>query len=978
MKDLKDLAAYRLLKQEYVRELNSESYILEHKKSGARVFLLSNDDDNKVFSIGFRTPPSDSTGVPHIMEHSVLCGSDKFPVKDPFVELVKGSLNTFLNAVTYPDKTIYPIASTNEKDFQNLMDVYLDAVLHPNIYKEEKIFMQEGWHYELESENEPIRYNGVVYNEMKGALSSPEGMLGHYTQELLFPDNCYGYESGGDPRAIPDLTYEQFLNFHRTYYHPANSYIYLYGDLDMAEKLEWMDREYLSHYDRNDPQAQVDSAICAQKPFDAPKEAEVYYPITEEETEENASYLSVSSVIGTVPEPELDMAMQVLEYTLIDAPGAALKQALLDAGIGGDILGGYEDGTLQPCFTVTAKGANAEQKDAFLAVVKETLQKLADEGINKKSLLAGINYYEFHYREADFGSMPKGLIHGIRALDSWLYDGDPLTYLRYEDVFAFLKKAAEEGYFEQLIRKYLLDNPFTAVVVLKPKKNLTAEEDARVAKKLADYKASLTEEEIRELVKQTKELKEYQDTPSPKEELEKIPMLRREDIDPKAEEMHWTEHLFHGVQVLHQEYATSGISYVKVLFNTNRVPAEDLSYAALLKAILGYVDTKHYSYADLTSEIYLNTGGIRFSTQSFAKLGRTGEFTGAFVADMKVLHGKLEAGFGLLAEILSGSVIEDEKRLGEILRETRSRSRMRLERGSHQAAAGRAMSYLSPIFQYNDMTGGIGYYGFLEDTVRAFEKDPKALIAKLKEVAAKLFTIDNMMVSDTSDAEGFGLLESAMTSLTQALPEGEKTVYPFPFVRCNKNEGFKTSSQVNYVARGGLFSEAGYEYTGALRVLKLIMNYDYLWINLRVKGGAYGCFSSFGRSGDGYFVSYRDPNLRETDQVYEKVPEYLEHFAADERDMTKYVIGTISDMDTPLTPSLKGERGLYAYLAGLTNEMVAEERAQVLAVQPEDIRGLAGIVRAVLDTGSFCVVGSEEKVESCRDLFGEVKSLFRA
>ena len=535
MRDLETLSAYRILTRRTVSELNSEGYVLEHKKSGARLFLLSNEDDNKVFSIGFRTPPYDSTGVPHILEHSVLCGSEKFPVKDPFVELVKGSLNTFLNAMTYPDKTVYPIASTNEKDFHNLMDVYMDAVLHPNIYKEEKIFRQEGWHYELESEDGPLTYNGVVYNEMKGAFSSPESVLDRLIQQTLFPDTCYGVESGGDPKNIPDLTYEQFLNFHRTYYHPSNSFIYLYGDMDMAEKLEWLDQEYLSHYDRNDREARIDSHIPMQKGFDAPKEVEAAYSITEEEDEENGCYLSISDVVGTDLDPKLYVAFQILEYALIDAPGAPLKQALLDAKIGGDIMGGYDSGILQPYFSVIAKDARADQKGEFLAVVKGTLRKLANEGLNRKSLLAAMNYYEFKYREADYGNYPKGLMYGLQCMDSWLYDGDPMMHLAYGDTFAFLKEAVKDGYFEQLIKDYLLDNPFEAIIVVKPEKNLTAKEDARVAEKLAAYKERLTAEEKQALIRQTKELKEYQDIPSSPEELALIPMLERKDIKKEAE-----------------------------------------------------------------------------------------------------------------------------------------------------------------------------------------------------------------------------------------------------------------------------------------------------------------------------------------------------------------------------------------------------------------------------------------------------------
>jgi len=972
MKSVRDLEAYKFLREKKVKELNSVAYFLEHKKSGARLFLLSNDDENKVFSIGFRTPPSDSTGVPHILEHSVLCGSKKFPVKDPFVELVKGSMNTFLNAMTYPDKTVYPVASTNDKDFQNLMDVYLDAVLNPNIYKEPKIFMQEGWHYELESEDGELGYNGVVYNEMKGAFSSPESVLERYTQKVLFPDTCYGYESGGDPEDVPKLTYEAFLDFHRTYYHPSNSYIYLYGDMDMAQKLEWLDREYLGGYER----LKVDSGITMQKPFDAPKSAETSYSITEDEDEANSVYLSISDVVGTDLDARLYVAFQILEYTLIEAPGAPLKQALLDAGIGQDIFGGYDSGILQPYFSVIAKGARAEQKGEFLAVVKGTLRKLADQGINKRSLLAGMNYSEFKYREADYGTTPKGLMYGLQSLDSWLYGGDPLMHLEYQETFDFLKQAVEDGYFEGLIREYLLDNPFEAVLVVKPEKNLTAKNDRELSRKLKAYKEGLSREEIRRLVEQTRELKEYQDTPSTKEELERIPMLKRSDIGTKAEELKWEEHRIKGVQVLHHNMFTAGIGYLKVLFNTDRVPAGDLPYVGLLKAVLGYVDTEHYSYSDLTSEIHLNSGGIGFSTSAYVDLKDLPGFTGVFTADARVLYEKLDFAFEMIGEILSGSKLEDVKRLGEILRETKSRSRMKLENASHSAAVARATSYFSPTSAFNDCTGGIGYYQFLEGVVRDYGENAQALIKKLKEVAGKLFTVDNMLISYTADEKGFAALEASMDKLIKKLPKGDGKVYGFTFKAGNRNEGFKTSSQVNYVARCGNFRDRGYEYTGALRILKLILSYDYLWLNLRVKGGAYGCMSGFGRSGEGYFVSYRDPGVARTNEVYEKIVGYLEQFDVDERDMTKYVIGTVSALDTPYTPADRGARALSGYLSGVTNEMLQQERDEVLRAEPKDIRALAGIVKAILDTGSLCTIGNEEKIEHDRGMFGETKNLY--
>jgi len=973
LQKLNQLSAYRIVEQKNIAEMQSDGYVLEHKKTKARVFLLSNDDENKVFCIGFRTPPNDNTGLPHILEHSVLCGSDKFPLKDPFVELVKGSLNTFLNAMTYPDKTVYPIASCNEKDFQNLMDVYMDAVLHPNIYKEEKIFRQEGWHYEMEAADEPLIYNGVVYNEMKGAYSSPESLLDRYTQNTLFPDNCYGRDSGGDPACIPELTYEKFLDFHRTYYHPSNSYIYLYGDMDMAEKLTWLDKEYLSKYDERP----VDSRIPEQKAFAEPVEREIYYSITDGEPEEDAAYLSVNTVVGTDLDPKLYVAFQILEYTLLDAPGAPLKQALIDAGIGKDILGGYESGILQPYFSVIAKDANRDQKGEFLAVVKGTLRKLAAEGINRKSLLAGMNYYEFKYREADYGSAPKGLMYGLQSLDSWLYDGDPMMHLEYQATFDYLKKAVDEGFFEQLIRDYLLDNPFEAVIIVSPKKNLTAEEDEQLTQKLAAYKASLTQEQIEKIVTDTNELKEYQDTPSTPEELAKIPLLKREDIEKKAEALCWTEKSEDGIKVLHHNCFTSGIGYLKVLFNTGAVPQEDLCYVGLLKSVLGSVDTEQYSYSDLTSEIHLNSGGVDFSTSSYVNVENPEQFTGAFVASARVLYDKVDFGFGILEEILTHSIFTDEKRLNEVIQETRSRAKMKLENAGHSTAVSRATSYFSATSYFNEMTGGTTYYHFLEQTAKNFDAEKATIIDKLQEVCGKLFTRANMLVSYTADDDGYAKMPQAMKGLTDRLPQGSGEVYPFTNPVENLNEGLKTSAQVDYVARCGNFRKAGFEYTGALKILQVILSYDYLWLNIRVKGGAYGCMSGFGRSGEGYLVSYRDPNLKETNAVYEGIPAYLEQFNPDDRDMTKYVIGTISNLDVPLTPSIRGSRGLSAYLSGVTQEMMQKERDQVLAATQKDIQALKPYIQAILDTGSFCVVGNEEKIEKNREMFGMVENLTR-
>ena len=571
---VKDLTTYEVLKDEDLKGIKAKGKLLKHKKSGARVLLVENDDNNKVFSIAFRTPPSDSTGVPHIMEHSVLCGSKNFPAKDPFVELVKGSLNTFLNAMTYPDKTVYPVASCNDKDFQNLMHVYMDAVLYPNIYNHDKTFRQEGWSYKLDEKDGELSYNGVVYNEMKGAFSSPEGVLDRVVLNTLFPDNCYANESGGDPEVIPQLTYEQFLDFHRTYYHPSNSYIYLYGDMDMEEKLRWLDEEYLCHYDKKD----VNSEIHLQKPFDEVQEKTFEYSIASDESTEENTFLSYNKVIGTTLDRELYQAFEILDYALLSAPGAPLKKALTDAGIGKDIMGSYDNGVYQPIFSVVAKNAEESQKDEFVKVIEDVLRDQVKNGINQKALLAGINYNEFRYREADFGNYPKGLMYGLQVMDSWLYDeNQPFIHIEALETFEFLKNKVGTGYYEELIQKYLLDNTHGAIVVVRPEQGRTARLDAQLQDKLQKYKESLSNAEVEKLVADTKALEEYQSEPEAIENLEKIPVLRREDISREIAPFFNEEMKLADVPVVYHEIETNGIGYVNVMFDLSGVSAEELA-----------------------------------------------------------------------------------------------------------------------------------------------------------------------------------------------------------------------------------------------------------------------------------------------------------------------------------------------------------------------------------------------------------------
>lgn len=969
--DITKIPQYELLKQEQIDDIRSEGYLLRHKKSGARVLLLENEDENKVFNIAFRTLPTDSTGVAHIMEHSVLCGSRLFPAKDPFVELVKGSLNTFLNAMTYPDKTMYPVASCNDKDFCNLMHVYLDAVFYPNIYKKKEIFLQEGWSYQLENPEDEIVYNGVVYNEMKGAFSSPEDVLEREIMNSLFPDNTYGVESGGDPACIPDLTYEDFLAFHQKYYHPSNSYIYLYGNMDMEERLAWLDREYLSDFDEQS----VDSKIVLQQPFEAPKEICRKYPISETDELENNTYLSWNAVIGTSLDVELANAFAVLEYAILSAPGAVLKQALLDAGIGKDIMSSYDSGVYQPFFSIIAKNANSSDKEKFLRLIQDTLTEVAEKGIDKKALLAGINTMEFKFREADYGMYPKGLMYGLDVFDSWLYDDDmPFDYLKQLEIYDRLKEYAQSTYFEDLIRRYLLENTHVSVVVVEPERGLTAQKDQAVREKLQAYKASLSEQEITELIEETKKLRVFQETPSTAEELEKIPMLERSDIGRTAAPFINQEYQCGDTTILHHDVFTNGIAYLDVLFELSNVKTEELGYLGLLKSVLGMMDTEHYRYQDLNNEINRKTGGISAGISIFPLIKQEGKLRVFAGMRARVLCDKIPYAFEMIEEIVLRTVLKDDKRLYEILARLKSRLSMQLNSAGHQAAAGRALSYVSQMNAFNDAISGIAFYELVEDLEQNFDAKKEELKAVLYRLCRCIFTKQSLFVSLTSDEEGLKRTQEALMPFVEQLPDHSGEHHEILLNLEKKNEGFMTPSQVQYVARTGNFKKGG-DYTGALRILKVMMSYDYLWTNVRVKGGAYGCMSAFGRGGDSYFVSYRDPHLKQTNEVYEGIPAYLEQFDADEREMTKYIIGTVSELDVPMNPSAKGSRSLHAYFSGLTEADMQQERDEILNATPEQIRALAPLMRAILADDCICVIGNEEKIKAEKELFGMIRML---
>lgn len=967
-----DLAEYEILDEHRVEDVQSDGFILRHKKSGARIAILSNNDDNKVFYIGFRTPPEDETGVPHIIEHTTLCGSKKFPVKDPFIELAKGSLNTFLNAMTYPDKTVYPVASCNDQDFKNLMDVYLDAVFNPNITKYEEIFKQEGWHYELTGKDDELKINGVVYNEMKGAYSSPDEVLSSQIYRSLFPDNTYSKDSGGNPEYIPKLTYEAYLDFYHKYYHPSNSYIYLYGDMDVVERLEWLDKEYLSLYDYK----KVNSEINKQPAFDEIKNVEAQYSITMDDSQENKTYLSYNRVVGDTLDEMLYQAFDVLDYALVSSPGAPVKQALIDAGIGDDVYGSYDAGILQPVFSFVAKNANASQADEFESIIENTLKEVVKTGINKEALLAGINSSEFKFREADFGQFPKGLLFGLNCLDSWLFDDmKPFIHLECLGTFAKLRKAVDTDYFEKLIQEYLLDNTHGSSVTVKPKRGLGNEREEALAKELSDYKASLSDEEIKKLIEDTEHLKKYQEEPSSDEDLRKLPMLTRADMKKNAMPFSNIEDELLDVKVVRHDIESNGIDYISFLFDAGDFAQSELGYLGFFTNALGLVSTEKYSYTDLANVTNIYTGGISTGTASHPDIKDRNNFVFKFEVKLKVLEKNLDKALELMEQMLLSSDFTDTKRLGELVAQIKARLQANLSSSGHLVAAMRSMSSFSRYALYQDELKGIAFYRSICRIEKELSESPKNVSDKLAAIAKKLFARNRMLISFTGNNKAYG---NAKPSLEKVIAGFDKMSAVGNQAEVNFNtakEAFIDASQIQYVAKTGDFICEGYEYTGALRLLRIILSYDYLWINVRVKGGAYGCMNTFLRSGESYFVSYRDPNLSDTLDVYDRIPEYIKSFSPDERDMTKYIIGTFSALDTPMNPEAKGSRSLSAYLEGITYEQIQKERNEILNAQPEDIRRLADLVEAVLKKDSICVIGNENMIKESAGLFENVEKL---
>jgi presequence protease len=959
---------FKLLEKKFVKEVNAECFYFEHVQSGARLLKIAADDANKTFSIAFKTIPESDCGTPHIMEHSVLNGSRNFPVKSPFDVLAKGSLNTFLNAMTGSDVTIYPVASMNDKDYFNLMHVYLDAVFNPLIYDDPRIFMQEGWHHELTEKDAPVTYKGVVYNEMKGAFSSPTTELNYQIYKALFPDVCYGFSSGGHPNAIPSLTREAFLKFHDTYYHPSNSYIFLYGNADLDKELEFIDSAYLSKYQKSEARV----TIAKQAPFTAMKEATASYPVAEDADVDHQTYLSLNFVTDSGADRALVMALQILQEVLVQQESAPLRLALQEAGIGREVNSSIDD-LNQVVFQIVVQNANAEDKDAFKDVVMKTLRDVADKGLDKEAVEGAINRMEFHLREGN--DAQKGLTYNFQALSGWFYADDPFLSLEYEKPLAVVKTALTTNYLESLIKTSLLDNPFALLLVLTPQPGLEKEINARDEAECAAFKQSLTDAAEDSLVQQTQELIAYQQREDSPEALATIPMLGLKDINPRAEWYALLERQVSGRPLLYYQDFTNDVVYLHLFFDARVLPVELLPYAALLAEVMGSLSTENYSFGDLDNALNLHTGGFSTYLSSYLEERSDDHLLPQFMISSKAMKTKTDKMLELIGEIVKTTNYADKERLKAVLVRHQSRLDDRIKSDGLGYARTRLASYYSREGMFNETTNGLDYYHFVTDLVNSFDDHADSISADLVRTAVLLFTRDNLLVSVTCGKAEMSTLLKPLTAFVKELPQTAPSYRDWPFTFSKKNEGLLAASKVQCVIEGYDFKKLGYNWNGKMRVLDQVLSTDYLHNKIRVIGGAYGGFSSFAPSGRVYFASYRDPNLKETLQAFQGAPEYLHTFEADSATMTRFIIGAVARIDRPLTPSDKGDLAVRRFLEKTNKEDVQRDRDAVLAATAPDIRAMEKLVSDILAQDEFCVYGNEEKLTLEKALFGGLTKL---
>ena len=953
-------------------DVNATAYQFEHLVSGAKLLYLQSKDDNKVFTIGFRTPSKDNTGIAHIMEHSVLCGSRKYRLKEPFVELVKGSLNTFLNAMTYSDKTIYPVASRNAKDFHNLMDVYLDAVFYPLIYENPYTLKQEGWHYEIANENDKLTYNGVVYNEMKGVYSSADAAEENAVYKALFPNSVYRFDSGGLPEAIPNLTQDAFTAFHKTYYVPENAYIYLYGDLDIEATLNYLDSQYLCHFPRK---GKLCINIALQSEFAKTKEVVDTYSIAPGESTEHKTYLSLNIVTATALEQETIAALKMLNSILLEGNNAPLRLALVKAGLGSDVSGSLIASQLQPVFSIKVSGAEAGDLDKFVSVVYKTLQGISRQGLDKELVESYLNVTEFKLREADFGQYPKGLIYGLSCLETWLYGGDPLAGLKVSELLASLRAKIDKHYLEGIIEKYLLDNTHKVLLTLKPEPGKEERYQKAEEKHLAELKAAMSDDELKLHIAESAELHRRQEAEDDAKALASIPILNRSDIKRELE-LEDEEQKQNGQQtIIYNKCFTEGIIYTNWYFDMTGITPELLPYAYLLSDILGKVDTKDFTYQELPTYANKYTGGITFAVEPNSHCYDANKYNIQFVATGKVLEHNLSKLLSIFTNIALTSDFTNKKRIKEIVDEVKADWDDNFFNRGLTVALTRLNAYFSTSARVAEQDQ-LSYYEFINKLVDDYDTQYPSLVQKLQGLLKNFFHQDKQLFAYSCNPKLRTMVERLADEFINKLPHSSFAgKEPVLLVSPGHNEGIMTSGKVQYVVAGGNFQAHGHAYTGAMKVLETILRYGYLWTKIRVQGGAYGANALFGTNGLACFSSYRDPNLEQTLAAYNDLPEFLHNFTASEREMTKYVIGTMSLVDMPLTNAMHLEKSGRLFLKHSSTLKRQKMRDEMLQTTQESIRALEPIVRDVLADKYFCVVGSSAKIINSKNLFDQLKRI---
>ncbi len=969
---------FELLRERYIDELKTAARLYRHIQTGAELLSMINDDENKVFGITFRTPPRDSTGVPHILEHSVLCGSRKYPVKEPFVEILKGSLQTFLNAFTYPDKTCYPVASQNLKDFYNLIDVYLDAVLYPRITPE--IFQQEGWHHEMEKPDGPLVYKGVVFNEMKGANSSPDRLLAEYSQQALFPDTTYGLDSGGDPEVIPELSYEQFRDFHRTYYHPSNARIFFAGDDDPDERLRRID-EYLKDF----TQAKIDSAVSLQPRFDKPRRVERSFAAGDDAS---GSMMTVNWVFGETTDAVTNMALNILGYILLGTPGSPLRKALIESGLGEDVTGGGLEGELrQMFFSVGLKGITMGKEDAVESLILETLEGLATDGIDPEAVEAALNTIEFGLRENNTGSYPRGLVLMLRAMTTWLYDADPLALLSFESLLSEIKSriSSEKAFFEGLIQQQFLNNSHRTTVVMAPDPELEGRVDGEEKERLSALRDSASPEELRDIFENTERLKKIQETPDSPEALATIPTLKITDLEKRNRTIPITVLDEKGATVLYHDLSTSGIAYIEVGLNLRSLPRRCVQYIPLFSRALLEMGTRKEDYVALSQRIDRKTGGLHPSLfVSAVKNVQSGAEARLFLCG-KAMVPQTGDLFDIIRDILVDVRLDNRERFRQMLMEEKARQEEQIIPGGHQIINLRLRAHFGEAGRLSEQLSGVTYLFFLRELADRLEKDWSSVHATLEEMRSALVNREAMIFNVTVDEAGWkqvrphladfiGGLPAEPSRAKDALSEDLVGEMDIP-----EHEGLIVPSQINYVGKGTDLYRAGYTYHGSVRVITRYLRTSWLWDRVRVRGGAYGAFCSFDKfSGVLTFLSYRDPNLLKTIEVFDETSKFLRNDALSGEELTKGIIGAIGDMDAYMFPDAKGYASMLRYLTGNTEEDIQKVRDEIFSTTAEDFKQFADVLDEVAHHGLVKVLGSENAIREAAGsavLLKEIKLL---